>query len=831
MTAQGTITIIRLDPAICVHDNGTNICDRGHKLQTPGICVSQSIGTFNSTDDAFQPDFPICVSDYENSSGSIYNQFHLPISIQQSSNLLSFGGVLDSFNEILISDIISKDEWIIVKSLTKSPFDCSISVWSDSVLGGYNEISTPDEIFGEAQIITPDSGWVIRDEDVTSEFFQLDIFGQFSQLASHYLFPKLETDINIHKSPIVTGAFNEVLSNIKSNVTNPGLDDEELPLVNPTEICVGDSVPPFLDNIFPPSGTVLRPENENISFNIKDSIGGVDLSSIEIIISGSQTTQTGGPLVVTGGVEQVPEASLTGSISDYSFLYNPPSDWSSNETVTVTVSGNDLLPTVSGNDFTCTDGSRNAFLVEYSYKIRNFSDMSVSITAIADDSPPYLQDISPIPFMGSSSAFDNIIFHIKDDLSGVDLNSLSIYINSVAVVFEGEVLDSNAIIAGDKKNYLFTYNNSSGFSFGNRVFVRVVANDLYTISPNYLDYTYYYDVIEDSSLIIDNFYPPIGITDDPDQVDISVDIYDSIYDTNDNNLYLSINGTAVSSTLSPIYGNRELTTTISGLTSISGTTLQDSYLSSVTITGTSITGDLIVGGGILLGSGYQGTISDFPPPFDLTSSASLISGIFFEGNVVSGTVDSVLIPGTNWDGNSTNSTISGVEVSSFYATDTTSSGTVISGTIGETLSYHPPNDFNYGSPINVLVHGENLSSLAPTTKEKVYQLLHGYNVKVFDKNFIHGQRVNVFGATKNNVSFTNELNFGYYFTTIQQQSSDCSASITGIAGYEDISAQISPQAPVHRYGETITIELTVSDKEGNTLGPYTFSYTIEQAPT
>ena len=62
---------------------------------------------------------------------------------------------------------------------------------------------------------------------------------------------------------------------------------------------------------------------------------------------------------------------------------------------------------------------------------------------------------------------------------------------------------------------------------------------------------------------------------------------------------------------------------------------------------------------------------------------------------------------------------------------------------------------------------------------------------------------------------------------MDQPTSDISVSINGIAPWEDLGAEISPQAPVHRYGETITVEIYAEDLEGNVLGPYSFSYTIE----
>ncbi|KKK61380.1 hypothetical protein LCGC14_3014910, partial [marine sediment metagenome] len=362
------------------------------------------------------------------------------------------------------------------------------------------------------------------------------------------------------------------------------------------------------------------------------------------------------------------------------------------------------------------------------------------------------------------------------------------YINGDVVVSGGVPLFNNISFTGSLNNYLFTYSNTAGFDYGDRVIVRVVADDLAPTGVNSLDTTYYYDIITDSTLIIENFYPLVGITPDPGLINISVDIVDNTYDVDESALYLSVNGTTVSSTVTSFYGNRALTTVVSGMVSISGTSLDDAVLSGVTIVGTSIAGGIplvtdgdmetagvgawiakdatltkeitnpyegtqllrvtgdelawaqqtlpvtagqkyrlrgwsrsdgfnqsvylvgslwidattstswqeqdtiftwagapllllgfdddpgyvefdavsvteepeaeteCIGGQLLVGSGSRGLITNFPAPFDLTLSGELISAYFYEGAVISGSVDTALVAGVNWDGNTTNST-------------------------------------------------------------------------------------------------------------------------------------------------------------------------------
>jgi len=570
---------------------------------------------------------------------------------------------------------------------------------------------------------------------------------------------------------------------------------------------------------------------------VVDAIGGVNKSTVDITVSGSVTTQPEGVDIVSAGTP-VAQASFNGTDARYSFIYTPTNDWDYNETITITVTGTDNVPDDDGGDpFSCYTGDPNQFGHEWSYRIEDHDDLSVYINAVADPEPPYVDNTSPTRWLGGVNSTDDVSFYLLDDHAGVDLSSVFVYINGVAIVSYGEVVGTATNITPVTGGYFIYYTNSSGFSYGSRVVVRAVASDLYVSAPNTLDYSYYFDVVGTDTIRIEGFYPDVGITTDPELVDIRVDVIDGVYDIDESDLYLSINGTVVPADLEGLYGNRGLTTA-SGYEFITGSTISGAELFDVDVNHVNISGSVVtVTSGILplphsISDGYfgEGQITDLSVPYDLTTSGTVVSGTILDGYLTTGILSSALVSGVNWDGSYEDSTLTGVDFSTLYATDVTISGTVISGTIGYRMSYHPPNDFDYSGAINVLVHGTNLSSLAPVTLEQVYQIFHGYNVKVYDKTFRHGSRVNVYLGAENTESFKNRLDYGYYFETIDQPSNDLTATIVGIAPWEDLGADITPQGPVHRYGETVQVEVYVEDIEGNALGPYTFSYTIEEAP-
>lgn len=700
--ASGGLDVVGYTPNVCQNDNGTDVCSAGHKLKSPGVCLSQSIGTVFSTDDLFQPEYPVCTSDYVGFFGSTGYVLKSSTDVGADFNLTSLGGEDSSTSVVLRAYSLSYSEYLVRKDIYADG-SFSFYCWEDYISTVLGEYYNDLYVVGVHDIIQIDSGYIVHLDEASSDYFQLDISSSVFIVHPFYYSQRLSKQLKVASVEEVTGWFEELADSTKGRTTNPSSAEEE----NPVEICVGDITPPVLQNVTPASGTLLVPAGTNVTFDIADNVGGVYKPSVYITVSGATTSQPGGINVVSAGVPNA-YASFDGVPARYSLCYNQPVDWQENEVVTINARGTDIVPTISGVPFSCTGGEPNSFDYTWWFKISNASSLYADITAIADSSPPYLDSVVPAMYSAGNNAETVISFHIKDDHAGVDLSTLFIYINGSVVVAYGESIAIGAYLSGSQRDYIFSFSSPSSYPYGDQITVRVVVDDLYAASPNTLDITYYFEIVDSDTLRIENFYPSVGITWNPEQIDIGVDVIDEVYDVDESDLYLSINNTLCPAAITPIYG--------------------------------------------------------------------------------------------------------------------------VSGTIGRHLEYHPPNDFAYDGAINVLVHGTNLNAYAPVTVEHVYQLFHGYNVKVFDKEFNYNKRVNVFIKAGNTVRFSNFVNYGFYFDTIVEPTKDISASIVGIAPWVDLGAEILPQAPVHKYGKTMEVIIYVEDFDGNALGPYTFYYTIEQAP-
>jgi hypothetical protein len=822
----GSFSIKTYNDRLCVYDNGTTVCDKGHKIRTDSYCSSQGIGTYNSTDPTFQPAYTICTTNYSSNGDYVVSLCSKGVT-SANQDLVSAGNREDTIREVQRSIYKSKTDFIYVKSPTMSPFDCYISACSNEISHTYSEFIDTIYVSGYHKIIQHDSGFILRGDGITSDFFSLDINGVVSIVAPVLFFPKVVAYTSISVEGVFYGYYNQVVDDDVYYTSNPSFDSHHELNDNPVEICVGDLTPPSLENILPASGTHLLPVNTGISFDIVDAIGGIDLSTITLTVSGSLTYQTGGYTLISSGVEQVPYVSLTGDKNRYSIEYAPPITWGSNETVLVNVYGYDIT-----QEFLCPGHTRNYFNYLYEFFINNTNDLSATITVVADTDSPYLRNQIPTPFTTYADSGSNISFDIVDDTTGIDVESLDIYINNIKVVSGGvSQLSAGEISITNYGNYYtFIYGNPSSFTYNSRMIIRVVVDDNYTPAPNHTDYTYYFDVVQSSTLEIENFTPTVGVTRDLESVDISVYIHDGIYDVDQINLYLSINGDLCPAIYTPTYGIRNLTSTVSGVYTLDSISVYNTSVENTHLTDISISYPYFTGGAITGGSCSGGLSGDFPNPFANTTDTYLVSGDITSGISISGTIGTVLVSGVNWDGKTVGSTVSNVDLTGYYSTYISMGNVSISGTTGAILEYHPPNNFNYGEPIDVLVHAENKSSTAKVIREQIYRLLYGYDIKVFNRRFTPKTKVDVAIRAFNSEDFRNYLYSGFYFTTQDRSHKDLTASINCVTPWVDITGIIYPQAPVHKYGKLMTVSIYAKDLAGNEMGPYVFNYTIEEEP-
>jgi len=468
--------------------------------------------------------------------------------------------------------------------------------------------------------------------------------------------------------------------------------------------CIGDFEPPFITYIAPTaSGLEVRPRDQAIEFSLSDVITGVDISTV--FASVNSTTSGTFSLLANGSDQTGGHVNVTGDATSYNFRYVPPFLWDYNDIVTVTISGSDLTPMVGGNPFFCTASGTNSFTGTIPFQVLNETSLPASLTVIGDTVPPYISQAVPASGTTGNSVFDPVVVKVADDLTGVDLSTLIVNVDSNPIVSAGVPSSSETVITGTPTEYTVTYTPTSAFTYGSTTNVAVSAADLVSITaPNSFSSLYDFSFIEDSTLVIENFVPAVGTHHNLDQLDIKVDVRDDTYGVDADQTFFVINGTVTSGTQT------------------------------------------------LLASGIQ-------------------------------------------------------------------------------LTYHPPNDFNFDEPIRVTVHGTNGNVSAPVVKEAFYTLFYGCRILYFnDDPFPHATNVDVFVRARNVEALHKDLTTGYFFTSYTQPSSDFGASIEAINPQADLPATLTVIGPEHNYGQTVTVEFSVEDFEGNLLGPYIFTYTIENKP-
>lgn len=684
---QGLFKILKSDRRICVHDNGTDVCDRGHKLKFPGTCLNQAIGTFNSTDPTFQPTFPVCTDDYQSSGFNNGILFSTPAAENDYIVASLQAEVTKEHPFFEISKAVS-GVYNIFRRASGVSSDHFISSVANTISSVYFPQVVSNEVSSFWKMVQLNPGFLPRGMGVYSDLYTLDVASKFT-VYNRLVFHMLEYLVGNLKQE----GDKSMYKNLVTYTTVSGTGD----------VCIGDQTPPFITYHSPTqSGTVLRPIDQNVDFSLGDAVAGVDLTTVTITLSGTSAGNV--PLLIEGVNQEPGDFSVIGDQSSYRFTYTPPINWQFNERVLVTITGSDLPPMVDGNPFFCGAAEVNTFIGDLHFKVLNQEDFPATITAIPDTSPPYLSYTLPASGTTDNNVFTPVQINIADDFTGVDLSTLNITVDEEQVINNGVPATSETTISGSASEYFVTYTPNSAFTYGNTVSVFVSAFDRRESSPNELDTSYSFSFIEDGTLVIENFLPAVGTTRNLDSVDIQVDIRDDTYGVDTDQSFLTINGTIVSGTHTPI-------------------------------------------------------------------------------------------------------------------------------TSGTRITYHPPNDFDYGGPINVLVHGTNANISSPVVKEQLFRLFYGCSY-VYDnvEGFSHADQVDVFVKARNTEQLHKDLTTGYFFSTYTQPQENLSASIIAINPTSDLPATIIPVAPEHRYGETVTVEIYLEDFDGHVLGPYTFSYTIENRP-
>jgi hypothetical protein len=214
-----------------------------------------------------------------------------------------------------------------------------------------------------------------------------------------------------------------------------------------------DNTPPYTTGHSPAKGSVDVEPDTNIVVHVRDSGTGVNQSSIQMRVEGSLVSPT-----------------ITGTPYDYTLTYNPPTDFDYGQVVNVTINAQDLnsTPNVMSQD-------------SYSFTIQDEPG--------SDSTPPYTSGHNPAKSSGDIEPDTNIVVHVRDSSTGVDISSIQMRV-------EGSLVSPT--IAGTSSDYTLTYNPPTDFDYGQVVNVTINAQDLNS-TPNVMSQDSYSFTIRDES--------------------------------------------------------------------------------------------------------------------------------------------------------------------------------------------------------------------------------------------------------------------------------------------------------------------------------------------
>ncbi|HEX9973135.1 MAG TPA: carboxypeptidase regulatory-like domain-containing protein [bacterium] len=257
-----------------------------------------------------------------------------------------------------------------------------------------------------------------------------------------------------------------------------------------------DKVPPYTQNHIPARGDSNISPATNIQLDVLDDYMGVNRSTIAMWVNNVPVT----PII-------------SGDLNKYLLIYNPPEDFSFNDTVNVIVAASDLAiqPNVMEPD-------------SYNFYIE------------IDSLPPYIDNLYPEPYSENIAPDTCLSFALFDNHSGIDTNSIQISLNDNPIPYSTE---------GDKKHLKINYTFNPPFGERDSVFVKISANDL-VVPPNKLDTTFYFFVTRDSvAPWVEFHYPADQATEVPLDTNVVIDIVDDFSGIDRNSIILLKNNQPV----------------------------------------------------------------------------------------------------------------------------------------------------------------------------------------------------------------------------------------------------------------------------------------------
>lgn len=194
-----------------------------------------------------------------------------------------------------------------------------------------------------------------------------------------------------------------------------------------TTSAVLDSIPPFTTNHIPARGATQISPNTSIRFHLQDLSSGVDSSTIVLMMN-----------------ERIVCPKIRGNAQDYLIDFRPHPGFEYNQNVRVEIRAKDF----AGNEMKPD---------KYSFSI------------LVDEAPPYLTDLNPAENEINVPPEIQPSFFVRDQISGVNPNSIQVFINDQPVAFTTEIDENNG--------YFVQYAPSNSFIGGEIVEVKIMAGD------------------------------------------------------------------------------------------------------------------------------------------------------------------------------------------------------------------------------------------------------------------------------------------------------------------------------------------------------------------
>ncbi|RLC48982.1 MAG: hypothetical protein DRH57_01045 [Candidatus Cloacimonadota bacterium] len=250
--------------------------------------------------------------------------------------------------------------------------------------------------------------------------------------------------------------------------------------------CASDTVPPYVSSCNPAYGDTIG-RNSPITVLLKDDETGVDTSSIAFKIDGIDLTYYTNLIPISMGYK----ISYLPCDSNFYYSYNQHS---------ITVLASDLA------------------------SIPNSVDTTSIFYCVQDKDPPYTDNHFPEMYWSDAATNTKFCIEIKDDLMGVDSNSIYIKINNDEII-----VSANTLISSIENGFLITYYPDGRWTYNPPAPINVVINaqDL-ADPPNIMPEQSYYFIctLDTVECYITNLNPPANFT----GVSISTNVYFEIKD-------------------------------------------------------------------------------------------------------------------------------------------------------------------------------------------------------------------------------------------------------------------------------------------------------------